>query len=383
MKKFKNSFVVTGSIPLLKAFISEALNLGWTSDEPWNTDHPLQGNMKYIEFVEGIYYYHNHDCSPTILYTLPNNWSEVLKLASEVEEEVVKVPEYVKCTKNGLFVSLTDVVKESIWKTDTKGYSQGNYRIVWKDGSGQMIPEGYKQYFIPSSKSEYDAQELEYKKQELLSEAKRRFKKGDNVFRNFPEYSSVYINCTSEMNHCEPEYEEDKDAIRMGGGIVYSKGVWAEIVKDEFKVGDWVVATVNTFTQAEFEVEIGTITKITQITSDKELWLDCIPDGEGVANPKDFRLATPEEIAKVKEDTIEIAGYKAKFSDEFCIKEVAFGCKKFSNDELRAIRRVNELSISKGIDLKFEGCQGFTIFYDDEEYIVSDTVMDKLIKKTE
>jgi hypothetical protein len=81
-------------------------------------------------------------------------------------------------------------------------------------------------------------------KQHLIKEAKKRgFKEGVKVRVNFPKYSSVYENFRSwKMNESRPKYEGDRDAIRMGGGIIYFKGKWAEIIKEEpIKIGEYEV----------------------------------------------------------------------------------------------------------------------------------------------
>jgi len=64
----------------------------------------------------------------------------------------------------------------------------------------------------------------------------RGFKEGVVKRAYFPEYDlggSIYNGkSTYTMNDCQPRYEADEDALRMGGGIIYHKGRWAEIVKD-------------------------------------------------------------------------------------------------------------------------------------------------------
>jgi len=93
----------------------------------------------------------------------------------------------------------------------------------------------------------------------LIEEAKSRgFKEGVIKTSYFPEYSSAYNKeNTYTMNDSQPQYEADKDALRMGGGIIYHKGRWAEIIKDEeIKLNDVYSAEIL----PNGDVKVGCIT---------------------------------------------------------------------------------------------------------------------------
>lgn len=79
-------------------------------------------------------------------------------LDSEIPVENSVVPEYVECIGRPGWSDLSDVQIGTIWKTDSKGYIAGGYRIVWPDGSGQTV-SGKEHCFKPSTKEAYEKQE--------------------------------------------------------------------------------------------------------------------------------------------------------------------------------------------------------------------------------
>lgn len=259
MKKFKNALVVTGTPSLLRAFESEIKELGYITI----SEHLRDSNLQYLLVNKSITndtvgvgecIYQASYASERIKLHLPQDYTKAIQLASEVEEEV---PEYVKCTKSEIFNALDDVVKGSIWKTDSKGYPDGDYRIVWSDGSGQMIGEYNKKYFIPATKAEFDAQEKRLKEEELLKEAYRRFPIGTKFISTFSDKGRTIeikpFSTNKDVVFSIGYYSWDnyKPSVRCENGIngggcsnpqLYIEGKgWCEIVKDEFKVGDWVV----------------------------------------------------------------------------------------------------------------------------------------------
>jgi hypothetical protein len=78
-----------------------------------------------------------------------------LKDSKKVTESVV--PEYVECIKLpkgwGTYTKVG-----GIYKTNTSGYSNGSYRILYSEGGGQLT-QGVEDYFKPSTKEAYDEQE--------------------------------------------------------------------------------------------------------------------------------------------------------------------------------------------------------------------------------
>lgn len=298
MKKFKNKLAIFGTIALRKAILSELEELGYdlhsNNLERWDVIHTNVDNLGII------------NAGPIMLTTggfikcnLPQDWNKVIQLASEVVEEV---PEYVKCTKSGIFTSLTDVVKGSIWKTDTYNPMLGDarYRIVWKDGSGQLISTYNEQFFIPATEQEYNVQQEEFRKKELLEEAKRRFKIGDKV--------KLFDGDIIEIEGTPYCYNSNTIWNSTGYGRLYDNGKWVNVVENNI---------------------------------------------------------------------IEIAGYKAEVKDN----KIAFGCKKFSREDLQAIKQVQKICNNTGLDFTFNPLQETTLIYEGRKYYIFLEDINKLIDK--
>lgn len=72
----------------------------------------------------------------------------------------------------------------------------------------------------------------------LIKEAERRgFDGGKVIIPYFPEHSLAYAGRQKyKMNNIPPRYFADKidnDVLRMGGSVIYCKGEWAEVVKED------------------------------------------------------------------------------------------------------------------------------------------------------
>ena len=337
MKKFKNDLYIEGSQSLLKAFAEEIEKLGW---EYKNT---MTSNCNPKSFSKGIntlfckknegYYGQNYWTFENYSFLhLPQDWNKAIALASEVVEEI---PEYVKCTN-----WLGDLY------TNGKIYKVADGIIIHDSGKSHrnISYYGFTSKFIPSTLKEYDAQQLEIKKKELLDEANRRYPVGTKF------YSSLCGNYvyTVESNDYYWYHNNQIVVNTTTGPSIYTRGKWAEIIKEEFKVGDWVKQDAW-----------DTCYKLKSINySTGNLILDN-PAGDtiGTYPIKLFRLATPEEIAKVK-DTIEIAGYKAEFYHEEGAfgseKLVKFGCKSgITQSDVYAIETVQQLCNHLNLSIQF------------------------------
>lgn len=383
-KKFKNKIAVTGSIALRKAFRDELFSLGYT----W-----IAGNKDDFDFYpylctgwqgvsNGLGNGANIHLGKRIELSLPADWNKAIQLASEVEEEVL---EYVRCTRTNSGYFIEDLIYKVINAKDlmnaklicnipSNNHPVGKLLYAILDGKDGK-------YYKPSTKAEYDAQELEFKKKELLEEAKRRYT--INTKFKCLVTQSIYIiplNTTFKIDeHLNIYSYVNHDLFHKHYSLEKS---WATIIEDEFKVGDYITITKSSINWDDnMDDYVGKTVKITEITASKEDKVHFENDGKWTwkYNQKHFRRATPEEVTKYnnsKENTIEIAGYKAEVKNY----RIAFGCKEFTAEDLKAIKRVNELSKLKSIDFNFNGADTILV-YDDEEYTVSDKVLDKLIDK--
>lgn len=95
MKKFKNNINVKGFGRHIEAFIGDLITLGY-EDLPGNITRAHIINKEEILFVYKTGKFssmHMDNSHPT--YTLPDQWSEALKAAAEVEEEAYKEGDWV------------------------------------------------------------------------------------------------------------------------------------------------------------------------------------------------------------------------------------------------------------------------------------------------
>lgn len=173
MKKFKNEFgVVSDSEALLKAFKEEVEKLGWTYDPTFT----LWNDINLTKYK--CLYFANNRCSDELKQNhfsisspykntqyLPQDWNRALELAAELEEEI---PEYVEAVRN-----LTGITKGKIYPYVNNRVIDGtfnNYRL--------MPSEGYE-YFTPSTKEAYEAQQNKELLEKLIKES--GLKIGDTI----------------------------------------------------------------------------------------------------------------------------------------------------------------------------------------------------------
>ena len=156
----------------------------------------------------------------------------------------------------------------------------------------------------------------------------------------------------------------------FGFGYVYYHDQWAEIVEDEFKVGDYVTTTTE-IDSYYHKYKIGETFQITKIDGPNLLFAPF----SGV-NKARCRKATSSEIEKYKaENEIEIGGYKAEFKDD----KVSFGCKKnITKEDLLAIQKVKKLTSRLDICLNFYKHDEIEL---DDDKLISDDLLNKLISK--
>ena len=154
--------------------------------------------------------------------------------------------DYLKQVDNGFRSNLKKAGVLDLWfeKVYKEEFKVGDW-VTWSSGgTGRIVNhcksfadswsldvKGDLEQYNSCSESGFRLATPEEIEKTLVEEAiKRGFKRGVKTKKHFPEYSDTYINCISTMNHSEANYESGKDALRMGGGIIYHKGKWAEIL---------------------------------------------------------------------------------------------------------------------------------------------------------
>lgn len=266
MKNFKNTFGVTGTLALRKAFREELLALGWKQ----------QGEDE-IEDVKYIYCSSNNEHSleanhfwyPTSadknVYKLPEQYEEALKVASEVVEEI---PEYVECIRSGI----TSATKGKIYKVvkldeDVLTYIDnfGNENLianVLSKGKGTGHTD-----FKPSTKEAFYAQNKPVFKVGDWVVVTEDIKKSDWSQADESVGFIFQLNDWKDYDAAE-EVEglnKGKEIVSPGNkyGINYTKN-WlrlatpkeiAEVTKPKFKVGDWIKRTWNDGDIDTFKIE--------------------------------------------------------------------------------------------------------------------------------
>ena len=280
------------------------------------------------------------------LYTLPQQWNECLKATSELEEEI---PEYVKCIRaNG-----QDYKVDRIYKINEKGSVTTNNG--YKPDDKYISTNYYCAYdFKSSSKSAYDKQQEEFKMQELLREAEKRYPVGTK-FRTVAEDSnSIFI--SGGVAEYWPCYSKDAVANKEGEGLFYANGKWAEIIEPKKEVEPWTVGTYVVFLKkygghpkgtvdtiikrcnsTVVEVSLpykGNINNLCALSIDKECkWFPTLQEAE----------AFSREL--LEEESMEIAGYNVKFEDG----KVSIGYyKDITIKELKAFKRVIKFAGGRG-----------------------------------
>lgn len=186
MKKFKNKISVTGPWSLREAFIKELVALGYIKANndydkydfiAVNPDH--SGNIRSA--VESYW----------TLYTLPAQWNEALKAASEVEEEV---PEYYELIKE---ISTDVWTVGKIYKCKYPTNLEHSFNFIDDSGAPNGMSGSNYLYFKPSTKESYEAQQQELADKELLEQLieESGLKIGDNIIiKNTNKPNSFYSN---------------------------------------------------------------------------------------------------------------------------------------------------------------------------------------------
>jgi hypothetical protein len=332
--------------------------------------------------------YHTGD---KIILSLPDEWDKAIKLASEVEEEV---PEYVKLVRtygSGTGMTIGKIYKvcdTNIW-VDDLGVQRNTLKGCLEDVE-----------LIRSSKSEYDAQELEFKKKELLEEAKKRYPVGTRYkIVHMPEvirevtshdlHETTFVNSSNRLHINLLSKHISGEDSRCEAASVYFNGQWATIVEDEFKVGD-IVVVLDTPKIRKWGMGSKAIGYLFPIRAASNYYNKFIDGSAAAIDPTnkyginycktDVRKATSEEVTKYnqsKEGTIEIAGYKAEVKGN----KIAFGCKKFSKEDLESIKRVQEICNNLELNFIFERNAILQLDYSDSSYYISLRELDTLINK--
>lgn len=316
MKRFKNSFGVKGSLPLLMALKKEVEKLGWKYDNNFSSghseDHPdLYFNAHRPKDAMKINHFSFSNVYNCTIYNLPQQWDECLKAASELEEET---PEYVKLLSDNYGFKKDDIAK-----------------VIAKDNTGYIVfvPNRYSYsacrpnvwYYIsctePSTKEAYKKQQEKVKMQELLKEIE-------------PWTIGTYVVFLKEY----------------GGN---SKGTISSIVR----TGERTIET---------EASMFLTGKTCCLFKDEECeWFPTLQEAE----------AFSKKLLKV--EPIEIAGYNVKFKEN----KVSIGCYKDINlKDLKTMRKAIKVASKFGKDLTvtedsiIDNTENSAIFLDEIEELI-------------
>lgn len=106
----KRVIVTSSNIQLIKAFHDSLVELGIPSRTEWNTEYSpeffkSQGSKTYLlldsEDSRGLQY-HNHDCRPSTIYNLPNDWDIATKEFQKLYKETTNEVSQEEIIKSGL-----------------------------------------------------------------------------------------------------------------------------------------------------------------------------------------------------------------------------------------------------------------------------------------
>jgi hypothetical protein len=149
MKKFKNNFGVKGSLPLLMALKEEVEKLGWKYDNdfnPWGGDTDLYFNANRADDDMKTQHFSSSSVYRCTIYTLPQQWDECLKAASELEEVepwtigtyVVFLEEYGGNPKD----TISNIVRtgKSTIETEATMFQTGETCCLFKDKECKWFP---------------------------------------------------------------------------------------------------------------------------------------------------------------------------------------------------------------------------------------------------
>jgi hypothetical protein len=164
MKKFKNNLLIEGYGQYIRAFILDLKHLGYGSAPSDDTN--------WIPFVNANYYlfaYSNGTYAVNIYdntfkkYSLPDQWSEALKAAAEVEEELVKAGDWMKCIK---FLAMnsgkTEAYVGKIYPVISVAYN--GFEIIDESKDAHAITYKANEWFVKATEEEI--------KNHLIEEAK-------------------------------------------------------------------------------------------------------------------------------------------------------------------------------------------------------------------
>ena len=234
MKKFKNNFGVKGSLPLLMALKEEVEKLGWKYDydfASWGKNSDLYFNANSPKDDLKIGHFSSTNAYKCVIYTLPQQWDECLKAASELEEEA---PEYVE------FISdkFTYFTKGTIYPLNKKRECKTDSGIyLWS----MQYPKD-KEYMKPSTKEAYEKQQEEFKTKKLLKEAERRYPVGTIVNSLGGNSKAAITEPTFTLRGNNPKLIQNHCDC-----LVYNNGKWVEIIEPKKEVEPWTTGTYVVF----------------------------------------------------------------------------------------------------------------------------------------
>lgn len=148
---FKNSFVVTGSPALIKAFKEEAIVAGWTFKGPATsaTYKAFYFCHKGDEVYSGAHFRLDGEAACAKKFSLPAQWDLAVKAVGEKEKEKL---EYLKFNVNGQ--EAEGLVKGRTYKI-TKTGGLYAYMVIGDNGENTGVEEGE---YVPGTKAEFDSQ---------------------------------------------------------------------------------------------------------------------------------------------------------------------------------------------------------------------------------
>lgn len=254
MKKFKNkwSLDIKGSPSLIKAFCEEVEKLGYRIEFTDELTKNVVSVVSYIDFLgsKGAFIQINSDrefgCRTLEYFKelhLPQNWDLALKLAAEVEEEVLK-PEV------GKWYKLEDPTKDLFYVTSVSatgvcygyGFSDGHWiSVLVSNGSNCICNEvAFSRRARLATNEEVQAV--------LTAEAKRRYPIGSKIDQKtaYDGKGGIFtINNHNTTLTFPTHYDKNYNLAISDYGVFNTQfGIWAEIVK-EVKVNGYVVTKID------------------------------------------------------------------------------------------------------------------------------------------
>ena len=287
-------------------------------------DFPYKIGMIYPEDFNPS---NSYSSVSTSLKTHPERWQELPEHEWVIQEAKIRYP---KGTK---FRSAYD--SKFIGVSDGKRYPEGNNYINVSCELIEPYDSGYAllQVYNNGKWAEIIKEEEKTMEKEIIGyKLKEDAWNSGNMSRNtwlktIAQLGLIHNEICDEPNEKEVlrNIFENKD-VRSNFEKTGVLDLWFEpVYKESFKVGDWVYIEG---TSGSISLSLNSHGDVVQIHELRSKSVDFIRDGELYTNSSISyikRLATPEEIEKVKNPILTIKGYQAEFFED-CVK---FGCQRY------------------------------------------------------